>query len=124
MRPAASGGPVERAALSSNSARVSWIVSGLRAASNISAAVAATHGAAIEEPDLRVSSGAPGSPPEGADRAARLSTPGATISGLTRPSAVGPALLKGPSSRLPVCGLYAPTAIVWRPVHSVPSVVE
>src|ERR1043166_3010223 len=74
-------------------------------------------------PDMRVSNPGLSVIPRAAERAASMFTPGAQRSGLTRPSRVGPALLKCAIGRSALCGSYAPTAIVRKPLQIV-AVVE
>src|SRR5580765_489378 len=91
--------------------RISWIVSGRRAASYISATVPETHGAAMLVPDFTVRRGSsPIQPPRGRERAARMWKPGAAISGFRRPSAVGPRLVNTAGGRSGWVASYAPTA--------------
>ena len=84
--------------LPNNIARVSCTSSGRPAASNMSAIVPHTWGAAILVPLFDVYP-APARSFGDAERAARTWTPGATSSGFTRPSRVGPALENRPSAR-------------------------
>src|SRR2546425_12915508 len=93
------------------------------AAENMAAMHPATWGAAMLVPDIRVNSGVPARGSRGAERAARTNTPGAQRSGFWRPSRVGPELLNEASSRSRECALYAPTAIVRKPLQIVPVVL-
>ena len=81
------------------------LASGRRAASKHRATAPVTCGAAMLVPDLRVSRPGLRVLPGGADRAARISTPGAAQVGLPRPSRVGPALLNGAGARAGCVGV-------------------
>ena len=57
------------------------------------------------------------------ERAARITAPGAAISGFALPRRVGPALLKGTNCAVAALASYAATAIVFWPLQMVPVVV-
>src|SRR5580704_4887287 len=86
------------------------------------ATVPVTCGAAMLVPVMRVHLETWSASFLGAERAANTETPGAHKSGFSRPSRVGPTLLKGPMECCESCALYAPTAIVRRPLQIVPVV--
>ena len=87
----------------SRSRRVSSTRSGRPAASNTSATAPVTWGAAMLVPDFRVGRAPDSRAPAGAERAASTRTPGASTSGLVRPSRVGPCELNGPGRRSGSC---------------------
>lgn len=68
-------------------------------------------------PVIRTCRPRPGGVPAGVDRADKTATPGASKSGFSRPSRVGPELEKDAMSRKSDLASYAPATIVLRPLQ-------